>query len=37
MGIFTWNHSKIDTSVEGVERPAGPSLSKGDKGDTGPK
>ena len=37
MGIFIGNHSKIDTTVEGVEGPTGQQGQKGDKGDTGPK
>ena len=37
MGIFTKNHKKIDTTVEGVEGPAGSSVLKDDKGDTGPR
>ena len=34
MGIFSGNHSKIDTTIEGVDSPAGLLGSKGDKGDT---
>ena len=37
MGIFTENHSKIDTTVEGVEGAAVPPVPKGDKVDTGLK
>ena len=37
MGIFSGNHSKIDTTIEGVDSPAGPLVSKEDKGDTGLK
>ena len=37
MGIFIGNHSKIGTTVEGVEGPIGQQGPKGDKGDTGPK
>ena len=36
-GIFTKNHNKIDTTVEGVEGPAGSFVPKDDKGDTGPR
>ena len=37
MGIVIGDHSKIGTTVEGVEGPAGQQRPKGDKGDTGPK
>ena len=37
MGMFTGNHGKIDTTVEGVERPGGPPGQRSDKGDTGPE
>ena len=37
MGIFSGNHRKIDTTVEGVDTPARPLGPKGDKGDTGSK
>ena len=37
MGILTGNHSKMDTTVEDIEGPAGPPWPKGDKGDTGRK
>ena len=33
-GIYSGNHSKIDTTIEGVDSPAGLLGSKGDKGDT---
>ena len=35
MGIFTGDHGKLDTIVEGVEGVAGPLVPRGDKGDTG--
>ena len=37
MGIFSGNHRKIDTTVEGVDSPARPLGPKGDKGETGSK
>ena len=37
IGIFTGNHIKIDTTVEGVEGPARQPRPKDDQGDTGPK
>ena len=37
MGILTGNHCKIDSTVEGVEGPAGQPGPRDDKGDTGPK
>ena len=37
IGIFTGNHIKIDTTVEGVEGPARKPRPKDDQGDTSPK